>query len=119
MAAFRFEYAAGHMNLMVELGHFQQVEDGTSATRLGVHTSHNDFRNACLDDRAGTHLAWFQGNIERAVLQTPVAYFFAGFIDRRYFRVCQGIFIRIAAIISPAYDLSVADDHAANRDFPE
>lgn len=36
-AAFFFQYAPLHIYLMVEFGHFQEVQDGTGAARLRIH----------------------------------------------------------------------------------
>ncbi len=117
-AAFFFQDAPGYFDLMVKLGHFQNIEDGTAASGLGIHAAHNHFGDACLDDGAGAHLARLQRDIKGTAFQTPVPYFFAGFIDGCNFGMGKGVFIGIAAVIPPADNFPFIDNYATDRDFP-
>ena len=59
LTAFLLQYPSMDNGLMVELRHFQEIQDGATAARLGIHTAHDYLRNPGLDDGSGAHLAWF------------------------------------------------------------
>ena len=102
---------------MVKLGHFQYIQDGSGASGLGIHTAHDDFGDPGLHDGTGAHLAGFQCHIEGALFQAPVADDLAGFVDRCDLRMRQRIFICIAAVITPADDLSLVYDDTTDGNF--
>ena len=119
VAALLFQDSSGYFYLMVEGGVFQDVEYGSGAAGLGVHAANDNLGDAGLDDGAGAHLTGFQGYVEGAVLQAPVADFFAGFVDSGNFGVGQGVFVSVAAVITSADDFILVDYDTADGDFPE
>lgn len=118
VAALLFQDSSGYFYLMVEGGVFQDVEYGSGAAGLGVHAANDNLGDAGLDDGAGAHLTGFQGYVEGAVLQAPVADFFAGFVDSGNFGVGQGVFVSVAAVITSADDFILVDYDTADGDFP-
>ena len=92
LTAFRFQNAPGNLHLMVKLGHFQYIQDGSGASGLGIHAAHDDFGDTGLHDGTGAHLAGLQCHIEGTFFQTPVTDDFAGFVDRCDLRMRQCIF---------------------------
>ena len=95
----------------------QHVEYGSGAACLRVHAADHDFRDPRLDDRTGTHRAWFQRHIHRTVLKPPVPDDPAGLPHRDDLRVGQHVLIHGPPVISPRDDLPVMHDHAADRHF--
>jgi hypothetical protein len=104
---------------MVKLGHFQYIQDGSGASGLGIHTAHDDFGDPGLHDGTGAHLAGFQCHIEGTLFQTPVTDDLAGFVDRCDLRMRQRIFICIAAVVTPADDLSLVYDDTTDGNWVE
>lgn len=119
LAAFRFQNAPGNLHLMVKLGHFQYIQDRTCTSRLGIHAAHHYFRDTGLHNGTGAHLAGFQGHIERAFFQTPVADHFAGFVDRCDLCVRQCILVCISPVVTTTDDLTFMYNDTADGDFPQ
>ena len=104
---------------MVKLGHFQYIQDGSGASGLGIHAAHDDFGDPGLHDGTGAHLAGLQCHIEGTLFQTPVTDDLAGFVDRCDLRMRQRIFICIAAVVTPADDLSLVYDDTTDGNFSQ
>ena len=104
---------------MVKLGHFQYIQDRTCTSRLGIHAAHHYFRDTGLHNGTGAHLAGFQGHIERAFFQTPVADHFAGFVDRCDLCVRQCILVCISPVVTTTDDLTFMYNDTADGDFPQ
>ena len=104
---------------MVKLGHFQYIQDGSGTSGLGIHTAHDDFGDPGLHDGTGAHLAGLKCHIEGTLFQTPVTDDLAGFVDRCDLRMRQRIFICIAAVVTPADDLSLVYDDTTDGNFSQ
>lgn len=119
VAALLFQDSSGYFYLVIERGVFQDVEYGSGTAGLGIHAANDHLGDAGLDDGAGAHLAGLQGYVEGAVLQSPVADFFAGFVDSGNFGVCQGVFVGVAAVVASADNFIPVDYDTADGDFSE
>ena len=118
-AAFFLQHIAGHLDLVVELRHFQKIQDRACASGFWIHTADHNFTDARLNDGAGTHLAWFQRNVKGTAFQTPVSQFFARLADGVQFGVGEGVFVRVAAVVAAGNDLVLIDDDASDGDLFE
>ena len=102
---------------MVEGGNLQQIHDGAGAAGLRIHSADHAAVDPGLDDRAGTHLAGLQGDVDGTAFEAPVAQNPGGFPDRVHLGVGDGIAVRISPVISPGDDFTLVYDHASDRDF--
>ena len=104
---------------MVEGRCVEELEHGAGAAVLGAVGAEDDAVDAALDQGAGTHGAGLEGAVEGAAFEAPVAGPAAGLADGGDLRVREGRVVGVAAVVAPPDDLSVADDHGADRDFAE
>ena len=68
---------------MVEAAHLKQVRHRTGAAGLGIHTADDGCRYAGLNNGTGTHGTGLQCEVDRTVLQPPVACQAEGLPDGR------------------------------------
>ena len=118
-AALVREDAVRDLNLVVELLHLEEVEDGPGAAGLGVGGADDDAVDARLDKSAGTHLAGLERDVHRAALEAPVAELAAGLADRDDLGVRERGVRREAAVEAAPDDPAVTDDDTADRDLAE
>lgn len=71
-------------------GHGKKVSDRATAAGFLIFYTVNDPANASVDNGAGTHGTWFQGDVEFTIGQTPAIQCPTGILDRQNFRVADG-----------------------------
>ena len=101
--AFLSENAFGHLRDVIEAERkrFFHRNDGS---RIFVSCAEDDPLYSRIDYCAGTHRAGLKRHIKLAHKQPPSSEPFAGEVDRFYFCVAKGVFIRFAGIICPCND---------------
>lgn len=102
---------------MIEPRFVQNVQNRARAARLYVSRAENDAGYPRLNDGPGAHRTRLDGDIQGAVLQSPVADEARGLVYGRYFRMAEGIFSAVSEIMPPAYYFSVVYDHTADGDL--
>ena len=116
-AAFFLQDAPFYFDLMVELLHFQKIQDGTGTACFGIHTADDCAGDAGLYDGACTHLTGFQSDIDGAAFQSPVTQLPAGLADGIDLGVGGGIVVGIPAVVAAGNDLILVYNDAADGNF--
>ncbi len=112
-------YAFHHLHPMVQPGILAQLIQRPHRPGFGIRAAIDQPGDAGVDDRSGTHRAWLQRDIQRAIEQPPVADRLAGQSQGNDLGVGGWIVIGFTAIVPLADDSAagVMHDHAADRDF--
>ena len=108
------ENAAGDFDLMIEPGIGKDFKAGADGAALGVVGAVDETRDARLNDRAGTHAAGLDGDVERRVREAIVAEESCGFTKHDDFSVGGGVIVTDSAIAGTRENLSVV-----NQDGPD
>ena len=99
-AAFRFQKPCLYLGAVVE-GQSEEIDDGGTATGLGIGSTIDHPGDPGVDDSAGAHGTGLQGHIEGALPQPPAAQRAAGLADGLDFRVRQGGFSHLRRRLRP------------------
>jgi len=70
-----------------------------------------------VDERACAHRARLFRHVQVAVGQSPIANGCFGLRQRKHLGVCGGVLEQFNLIVSARYDLALANDNSANRNF--
>ncbi len=107
---------------MVEAVVGAEVVEGVDGAGLGVAGAVDEAGEAGVDDGAGAHGAGFEGDVEGAIEETPVAEGLPGLAEGDDFGVGGGVVVEFAEVVSAADDLrwgveGVMDDEGTDGDF--
>ena len=115
---FFFQHPSGHLTLMIELFHLQDVEYGPGAAGFRIHAADHDSGYPGLYYSTGAHLTRFQCYVHGTILQPPVSGMTASLPHRQQLCMSQYCFFFVPFIVSPGYDPVLADDNTADGDIP-
>jgi SH3 domain-containing YSC84-like protein 1 len=102
---------------MIQGRHLEQVDGGAGGATSFVGTTENHASHSHMDQCAGTHRAWFLGNVEIAVVQPPISECGLGLRDREHLGVRGGVLEHFHLVESAGDDPAISDDDGADRNF--
>ena len=106
-----------HFDEVVQLGGAHDVEYGAGGSCFWVPGTDDDAGDSCEDDGTCTHGAWFEGDYEGALVQSPGAKVGCGFPDREDFGVGGGVLGEFAFVVGCGDGVTVGvDDDCADGD---
>jgi hypothetical protein len=117
LATLNFSHAASDFALVIQRWHLEQIDHAAGPAGLRIRAAVDDAAKPGLHDRSCAHRAWFLGDIEIAVVQSPVVHDTFGLRDCQYLCVCRGIFQDFHLVPCAGDDLCVPDNHGADRNF--
>ena len=92
------------------------IEEGTDGTGLRIKGSKNHSRDPRSNNGSGAHGAWFQGDDEGAITETPAITSFRGTTDGQHLRVGRRVAGTLPFVASLGKDFAVsAENHRADR----
>src|SRR5919109_4853894 len=93
------------------------LEDGIDRACSGIRCTINQPFDACIDDRAGAHRAWFYCYVESRIGETIVSYSLCRITNRQYLSMRRGIIHSDRLIMSDTNQLIINYHGSADRDF--
>src|SRR5437763_10522650 len=105
LGTFFGQNSGGDFDAMIQTLVVTQLKESADSTGLGIVAAVDEFRDECIDDRAGAHGARFERDDQGAVDQTPVAQCLARFAHGENFGVGGGVVIGFALVKAAADDL--------------
>ncbi len=111
------EDIASDLDLMVEARIREDLETSTNRAALGVVGAVDQARDASLNDRAGTHAARLDGDVEGGTCEAVIAETARGFAKNDDFGVGRGVIVADGAVAGACQDFAVMDEDGADGDF--
>ena len=94
----------------------QHIGERTNGTGFWITGAVHHTSDTGIDQRACTHEARLQRDVQRAVHETPVANDVGGVANGENLGVGRGISAEFPFIVTTDDDRSIANDHRSNRD---
>ena len=117
--AFILQKTAVNQWIMSKTLNDRKVKDSAKGTGFNIFRRIIDIADAGLQDGSGTHWAWFQRNIELAVIQFPGFQLPAGCFNGHHFCMPFDLLELFPAVMSSADYFSLADNNRSNRYFAD
>jgi hypothetical protein len=111
--AFRSKNCRGDLHLMVEARIRKHLKAATHRPALGVISAVDQAWDASLNNRAGTHAARLDGDIESGACKAVVAQLARRFAKDDDFGVSRGIVIADGAVAGAGNDLAIVHQNRA------
>jgi hypothetical protein len=102
---------------MIEAGVSKCLVKGCNCASLWVGAPEDEAADSCVDHCASTHQAWLFGYIDGCALKSPACSKGSALSDDLDFSVGCGVFLGLAAIVSPSKDKVVPHKHCAYGHF--
>jgi hypothetical protein len=111
------EDARGDFYLMVEARVGEDFEAGADGAAFGIVGAVDEPRDTGLDNGAGAHAAWLDGDVERGIRKTVVAKKAGCFAKDDNFGMGRRVIVADSAIAGTSQNLAVVDENSADGDF--
>ena len=112
------EWAAGYLDLVVELGIGEDIKAGAESAALGIVRGIDETGNAGLNDGAGAHGAGLEGDVESGAGEAIVVEETRGFADDDDFGVRGGVIVANGAIAGARQDFILVNKESPDGDLP-
>ncbi len=105
-----FQDTGDHLHPVIEPRIVADPEQAPRTSGLEILCAVDKPRDASVDERTGTHRAWFECHVERRPIDTPTAHRAASLTKREDFSVPGRICLRLAGVTANADDATVEHD---------
>ncbi len=114
-SAFLGQYAGRSRNSVIEYVGVDEIETAARRSSFWIGRSVDEMPKSAVDECAGAHHARFEGDDQRAVIESPVADCRCGVTKCENFGVCGRIAGQLAFVVSSGDDLAASNHHGPDR----
>ena len=117
IAAFLLHQSGFHFRIVIESARLIHTHAAFDASAFWITGAVVNLSNTRLQDSAGTHRAWFQGNIQITAIKPPAVQLLARFLNGEDLCMRNRLPRAFPPIIRSGNDFSIFDDDAPDRHF--